>query len=419
MGGKYRREATPSRRDQQVTEKGRAKIVVAEDTEMVRKFVVRCLERFGYASLEAEDGAQALDRIRADKADLVLCDLRMPNLDGLGLLKHVKQEWPDLPVVVMSGEGVLQDAIGALQLGAWDYVAKPIEPASLAHAIGKALEKAMLINENRRQRAELEAVNRQLHASLMLLEEDEDAGRQIQLRMLPRDRQRFGRYLFTRDVVPSGFLSGDFIDAFSIDDRHWGFYLADVSGHGVSSALITVLLRTFVQRQVASYARSQDRLIMSPAQLLMRLNQEMAREDLDKHLTIFYGIIDLKEDSLLCANAGHFPWPILFGDGATTVLEQPGLPVGLAPDTRYEERRLLLPSPMSLSVFSDGVLEVLPQPTLDGKLAYLRELFGRPKVSVEQARRALHLQESSVLPDDVAMLIVQHEGGDHGNVSVA
>jgi phosphoserine phosphatase RsbU/P len=402
-----------------VTELGRAKIVVADDTEMVRRFVVRALERFGYTALEAEDGVQALDCIRAGRPDLVLCDLRMPNLDGLGLLKRVRQEWPDLPVVVMSGEGLLEDAIGALQLGAWDYVAKPIEPAPLAHAISKALEKAALIDENRRQRSELEAVNRDLRASLVLLAEDEDAGRQIQLRMLPRDRQRFGRYLFTRDVVPSSFLSGDFIDAFSIDDRHWGFYLADVSGHGVSSALVTVLLRTFVQRQVASYARSRDSLILSPAELLMRLNQEMARDDLDKHLTIFYGIIDLEEDSLLYASAGHFPWPVLCADGAITVLEQPSLPVGLAPDTCYEERQLHLPPAMSLSVFSDGVLEVLPQPTLDGKLEYLRQFFGRPKVSVEQARRELHLQDGAVLPDDVAILIVQREGGEHGNLPSA
>ena len=149
----------------------------------------------------------------------------------------------------------------------------------------------------------------------------------------------------------------------------------------------------------------------------MRLNQEMAREDLDKHLTIFYGIIDLGEDSLLYANAGHFPWPVLRADGEIVVLEQPGLPVGLAPDTCYEERRLRLPPAMSLSVFSDGVLEVLPQSTLDAKLEYLRQLFGRPQVSVEQARRELHLQDGAHLPDDVAILIVQDEGGDHGNVS--
>jgi serine phosphatase RsbU (regulator of sigma subunit) len=366
----------------------------------------------GYVALQAADGQQGLEVIRSERPDLVLCDLRMPNLDGLDLLAIVKAEFPELPVIVMSGEGLLEDAVGALKLGAWDYIAKPIESAVLEHALSKAFEKASLIEENRRYRAHLETLNRELGASLRLLAEDEDAGRQIQFRMLPRDHQRFGDYLFTRDVVPSTFLSGDFIDGFSIDERHWGFYLADVSGHGVSSALVTVLLRTFVQRQVAGYVRSGDNLILSPARLLMRLNDEMARDDLEKHLTIFYGILDLEENTLLYANAGHFPWPILCDASSVTVLEQPGVPVGMVPGTRYEERKIVLADTMSLSVFSDGVLEVLPQSTLDEKLEFLRGFFGRLDVSVEQAKQQLRLQPGNALPDDVALLIIQRGGND-------
>jgi serine phosphatase RsbU (regulator of sigma subunit) len=381
---------------------------------MVRSFVVRYLERVGFTALQAADGIQGLAVIRESKPDLVLCDLRMPNLDGLDLLKQIRQEFPDLPVIVMSGEGLLQDAIGALKLGAWDYICKPIECAVLDHAMNRALEKAALIQENRRYRASLELLNRELKASLRLLAEDEDAGREIQFRMLPRNHQRFGPYLFTRDVVPSSFLSGDFIDAFFVDESHWGFYLADVSGHGVSSALVTVLLRTFVQRQVASLARTGDKLVLSPARLLARLNEEMAREDLEKHLTIFYGVIDLRDDTLLYANAGHFPWPILCDETGARALEQPGVPVGMVPGTRYDEQRLKLAPTMSLSVFSDGVLEVLPHSTLDAKIGCLSDLFGKLDVTIEQARRVLHLNDGLALPDDVAILIVQR-GGIHGD----
>ena len=395
----------------------RERIVVIDDTEMVRKVLVQYLERLGFSTLEAADGQEGLDVIRANRPDLVLCDLRMPNLDGLGLLKVLKEESPELPIVVMSGAGLLHDAIGALQLGAWDYVEKPVELAVLEHAINRALEKAALVEENRRYRAHLERLNRDLEASLRLLAEDEDAGRHIQVRMLPHNHQRFGDYLFTRDVIPSSFLSGDFIDVFRIDPRHWGFYLADVSGHGVSSALVTVLLRTFVQRQVASSIESGDDLVLSPARLLMRLNEEMARDHLDKHLTIFYGVIDLQEDTLLYANAGHFPWPVLYDGGAVTVLEQPGVPVGMMAHSRYQEHRVSLTDSMSLSVFSDGVLDVLSQSTLDAKLEYLRGLFGKPNVTVEQAKQELHLDGHSSLPDDVAILIIQRGGSDGNRAS--
>src|SRR5512142_1273509 len=213
------------------------RIAVVEDTEVVRTYIVRHLERAGFRVLQAADGLEGLAIVRSGKPDLVLCDLRMPNLDGLEVLKVLQQEVPELPVIVMSGEGLLHDAIGALKLGAWDYICKPIESAVLDHAIGRALEKSALLQENRRYRASLELLNRELKATLKQLAEDEDAGREIQFRMLPRNHQTFGPYLFTHCVVPSTFLSGDFIDAFPIDDVHWGFYLADVSGHGVSSAL--------------------------------------------------------------------------------------------------------------------------------------------------------------------------------------
>jgi phosphoserine phosphatase RsbU/P len=388
------------------------RIVVIDDTEMVRRFIVLYLEQLGFTALEAADGQEGLAVIRAHKPDLVLCDLRMPNLDGLALLRILKEEFPALPTIVMSGEGLLQDAIGALQLGAWDYIAKPVEGLALSHAINKALEKAALVEENRRHRAELERLNRELRATLLMLAEDENAGRQIQFRMLPRNHQRFGEYRFTREVVPSMFLSGDFIDAFTIDKRHWGFYLADVSGHGVSSALVTILLRTFVQRQVSSFTQSGDTLILSPARLLMHLNEEMARDDLDKHLTIFFGLVDLEENTLLYSNAGHFPWPILCDAEGIRVLEQPGIPVGMVPRSRYQEHRLALSTPMSLSVFSDGVLEVLPQSSLDAKLAMLRGLFGKVDVTVEQTRKELHLDDVSALPDDVAILIITRGGSD-------
>lgn len=389
------------------------RIAVIDDTDVVRTIVSRHLERLGFKTFQAEDGDVGLEVIRANKPELVVCDLRMPRLDGLEVLKVLKEELPDLPVLVMSGEGLLEDAIGALKLGAWDYISKPIEPAVLEHAVNQALEKAALIHENRAHRATLEKLNRELKATLRLLAEDEDAGRQIQFRMLPRNHLHFGPYVFTRDVVPSAFLSGDFIDAFVIDENHFGFYLADVSGHGVSSALVTVLLRTFVQRQVASFIQTGDRLVLSPAKLLMRLNEEMAHDDLDKHLTMFYGILDIEGQGLLYSNAGHFPWPILSDGKSVRVLEQPGVPVGVVTGTHYEEYELALPENMSLSVFSDGVLEILPQSSLDEKLKFLNDFFGRLDVSVEEVREALHLNEAISLPDDIAILIIQR-GGKHG-----
>jgi phosphoserine phosphatase RsbU/P len=99
------------------------------------------------------------------------------------------------------------------------------------------------------------------------------------------------------------------------------------------------------------------------------------------------------------------------------VLERPGVPVGMMAHSRYQEHRVSLTDSMSLSVFSDGVLEVLSQSTLDAKLEYLRGLFGKPNVTVEQAKQELHLDGHSSLPDDVAILIIQRGGSDGNRAS--
>lgn len=388
------------------------RIVVVDDTQYVQNTIARLLGHLGFTTYRASDGVEGLAAIREHAPALVLCDLRMPNLDGLALLATARQEFPDLPVIVMSGEGLVQDAIDALKLGAWDYIPKPIDLGVLEHAIDKSLERAALLEQNRRYRSELETLNHELRASLKLLAEDEEAGRQIQFRMLPKNDLRFGRYRITRDLVPSRFLSGDFIDAFPIDSGHFGFYLADVAGHGVASALVTVLLRTFVQQELARYEHGGEASILSPGQLLMRLNDELAKDDLGKHLTIFYGVIDRERDVLAHSAAGHFPWPVLYDGQAVTVLEHASMPAGMLPGTRYVEHRTQLRPGACLSVVSDGMLEALPAQSLREKLAVLREYFGRSDVSVEAARRELGFGPPVELPDDVALLVVQR-GAEH------
>ncbi|HEV8547462.1 MAG TPA: fused response regulator/phosphatase [Polyangiaceae bacterium] len=388
------------------------RIVVVDDSKQVQEAIARQLGRLGFTTIRAGDGNKGLEVIREHAPELVLCDLRMPNVDGLELLATVRREFPDMPFVVMSGEGLVADAVGALKLGAWDYIEKPIEFAALEHAIQKALERAALIEQNRRYRNELEALNLELRTSLKLLADDEEAGRQIQFRMLPKNDLRFGHYRVTRELVPSRFLSGDFIDAFRIDAGHFGFYLADVAGHGVASALVTVLLRTFVQRELARYEHGGEASILSPGHLLMRLNDDLAKDDLGKHLTIFFGVVEQARDVLAYATAGHFPWPILYDGQTATALEHASTPAGMLPGARYAEHRKQLRPGACLSIFSDGLLDALGEKPLRDKLAFVREYFGRPDVNIENARRELGFSSPFELPDDVAVLIIQRGTDD-------
>jgi cyclic di-GMP phosphodiesterase len=139
-----------------------ATILTIDDESLIRESFRFFLEDHGYQVLEAENGRVGLEMIHAGQPDLVLLDLRMPEVDGLAVLKEVHKHYPDLPIIVISGTGFIGDAVEAMKSGAWSYLLKPISNfTSLAYAVEQALEKARLIEENRNYRETLEQKVRQ------------------------------------------------------------------------------------------------------------------------------------------------------------------------------------------------------------------------------------------------------------------
>ncbi|MBI9076752.1 MAG: response regulator [Desulfatibacillum sp.] len=136
-----------------------ATILTIDDEDAIRWSFASFLEDSGYHVLEAENGRMGVEIFRREKPDLVLVDLRMPEMDGLEVLSIMGKEAPDIPLIVVSGAGVARDAVNALKMGAWDYIFKPIESLSiLLHTVRKNLERASLRRENKRYQENLEAL---------------------------------------------------------------------------------------------------------------------------------------------------------------------------------------------------------------------------------------------------------------------
>lgn len=132
-------------------------ILTIDDEENIRDSFRLFLEDFEYEVVEATNGREGIVAIQREKPDLVLCDLRMPDIDGLQVLQYLKDNSPDTPIIVVSGTGVIGDAIEAIRRGAWNYLLKPIQDMSvLLHAISQALERSRLIVENRAYQEHLE-----------------------------------------------------------------------------------------------------------------------------------------------------------------------------------------------------------------------------------------------------------------------
>ena len=117
----------------------KANILIVDDEEVVRLSHLRSLEGSECQTRAAEDGRQAIQVMEQDPADVILLDLRMPGLDGMDVLKTIKQRWPDSEVVVITGYPCIDTAKQAVRLGAFNYLTKPLGPDEVMKAANDAM----------------------------------------------------------------------------------------------------------------------------------------------------------------------------------------------------------------------------------------------------------------------------------------
>ncbi|MBF0574041.1 MAG: response regulator [Desulfamplus sp.] len=151
------------------------KVLVIDDEAYIRESIKGFLEDYSYYVIEAENGIKGLESFDLELPNIVLCDLRMPGIDGLEVLSKIAEKCPDIPIIIVSGAGNISDIVQALRIGAWDYIIKPVQDMTvLLHAIEKSLERASLIREKELYRKDLEEVNSRLKNSLDTLEKTKD-----------------------------------------------------------------------------------------------------------------------------------------------------------------------------------------------------------------------------------------------------
>ena len=156
-------------------EKTAKKILIIDDEDSLRGSMKSFLEDFGFNVIDADNGRTGLELFEKEKPDLVLCDLRMPQIDGLEVLAQITKKNVQIPIIIVSGAGKISDTVEALRLGAWDYIIKPILNMNiLYHAVNMAFERAGLINAKAQYQKNLENANKELNISLEILEQAQD-----------------------------------------------------------------------------------------------------------------------------------------------------------------------------------------------------------------------------------------------------
>ncbi|WP_415893924.1 PP2C family protein-serine/threonine phosphatase [Neptuniibacter sp. PT8_73] len=318
-------------------------------------------------------------------------------------LQHLATSQAPKPILALLPDSEGDQVMTALRKGASNvFLQSEIidQGSTFSLAIKSLLNQAELIEQNLHYREELEK-------SLAELKADQQAAHQIQKNMLPATDVQLGAVRAQYLLIPSLYLSGDFVDAVKVDDKLTLFYLADVSGHGASSALVTVLLKNMTNRLLRNYRRQSSFDILSPKDVLHRINIELLDTGLGKHLSMFIGLYNEADASLSYAVGGHHPMPILHDEDGCRFLEGRGMPVGLFHEPLYDERKLQLHREFEITLFSDGIFEVLEEPNMEAKEQRLIDaVSGTKGGGPSSIRDALLPSTIDAAPDDIAIMTI-------------
>ena len=374
-------------------------ILLLEHRAELAEPIVNQLTRRGFHVQTAEEAGPVLGGVDED-VDVVLCDIAMPDISWDRVLQLLTQRQFEVTAIMLSTDTDQLQVMTALRLGFNDFFTVPIDDWD---ALFTSVDRCMAQRGMQRQN---QSYRRSLEANVRILEQDQQAGRHVQMRMLPESPLWLGDYVFSHTVIPSLFLSGDFTDYFLVGDRHASFVIADVSGHGSSSAFLTVLLKNLFARKRSDFIHRNDDTILRPTRMLELANRDLLELAIGKFATLIVGVIDLTENSLRYSVAAHLPLPVLVSGGGAVYLPGEGPAVGMMEDAGYREYQRQLPEQFTLALFTDGILEILPADKLLEKEHYFLQVFDSAADSPEQVVRQLGLDKVSDAPDDIAAMFI-------------
>ena len=389
-------------------------VLVIDDDASRAQELAQLVREGGYSANVVTDVNSSHYSLSTDsELDVILCELNLKDVFWNDARQTLREMDVQVPAIMFSDEAESERMMTALRLGASDFFVRPVEdPQALHESIARCVRQRQMRRELQDSRQRLEAANLELRGTVKVLEQDQQAGRQVQLAMLPESPMVSGDFVFSHTVIPSLYLSGDFTDYFTVGDRYVTFFMADVSGHGSSSAFATVLLKNLFARKRSDFLRKNDATILSPVGMLKRANHDLLDLDVGKFATMVVGVLDLVNNSLRYSVAGHLPQPVLMSSEGARYLRGEGSAVGIMVDAHYEEHMLELPARFTLALFSDGILEILPPQSLIEKEKYFLNVFDEAAESPEVLAHRLGLNTVETAPDDIAALFISKRGED-------
>lgn len=400
------------------------KILVVDDDPVDRTLLGTLLRGLGHEVREVSDAAGAWAALHDQHFAVLVSDWMMPEVSGLDLCRMVRSRSSEQYVYIMlcTARGERADFIEAMDAGADDFVVKPVSSEELRVRI-RAAERIVRLEQGLADRnRQLRQSNISLRRAYEQIEADIRAAAWIQENLLP------SRFMHAHGVTcnwrlrPSSYMAGDIFNFFELDERHVGFYLLDVAGHGVPAAMCSVALSMMLTPggshggPLRRYEPTSDTFtVAKPTEVISDLNARFHASG-DRHFTMSYGLLDLHTSMLRLAQAGN-PNPVLIQSGGQVKsITTGGMPVGLWPDIHIDSVEVPFSRGDRLVLCSDGITEctnMRNEEFGDERLIeYLTGVARQPLDLVLNGleRRLEHWRGSADFNDDISMLAVELTG---------
>ena len=403
------------------------RVLVVDDSRLQRRILVASLKKWGFEVVEAESGEAAMEICQQDPPDLILSDWMMPGMNGLEFCRAFRARPSDdyAYFILLTSKSEKNEVAEGLDAGADDFLTKPVSSDELRARIS-AGERIL------RMQRELSEKNRIVSETLGELQRVYDAidkdliqARKIQESLVPELSKSFGSSTVSLLLKPCGHIGGDLVGMFSPGVNRIGFYSIDVSGHGITSAMMTARLGGYLSSNYFDQNVGMEKrfnrfyALRQPEEVASLLNARLiADTGIEEYFTMAYCIADLRSGVVKMVQAGH-PHPLLLRkNGDLEFIGKGGVPVGLVPDIGYSQEEFVMEHGDRLLLFSDGFTEARLE---DGSMLEpegLLELVGKcgPEQSGKEFLDDLYWHLTQVmskehgLEDDVSATLFEYQG---------
>jgi len=355
---------------------------------------------------------QNIEAIRARCQDPLLQPL-LVGTDHIGIESSSQRDYlktlaAEFLVIILLSADQSHGVAEYFRLGVADVVFPQSSDKELAATLERVDSLAQSRDQKRLYRRELEKTNQNLQESLRLLRQDQLAGLEVQKSLMPESPLKFGDYEISHSITPSLYLSGDFVGYNFVLGRYLLFYFADVSGHGSSSAFVTVLLRFMIGRVIRKHQVQKDyaALAHAPEGLVESINSQLLATGLGKHLTIVAGSLDTETRKLRYVIGAQQPAPILISDGLARFLPGKGKPAGIFEEATWAVEEIALPESFALVLLSDGVFDLLSDKEIVDKEETLLRYLTASSESLDKLKDAVFIDDIEDPQDDISVLLL-------------